>query len=153
VIIADGFNERVLAVAASTGTFYGQPMTAGHVYSIAGNGQQGLSGNGGLATAAEFEGPDAVVVDSSGYIAMADESGNVVWLIAAKSGTFYGQSMIAGHIYIVAGGGTALGTDGLGDGGPATSAQLSLPAGVAIDPAGDLLVADSGDNRIRAVSG
>jgi hypothetical protein len=153
VIIADGDNERVLVVAASTGTFYGQNMTAGHVYSIAGTGTSGFSGNGGPATSAVFARPAAVAVDNSGNVVMADEFNSVVWVIAAKSSTFYGQPMTAGHIYIVAGGGTALGSDGLGDGGPGTSARLAGPVGVLTDPAGDLLVADGGDNRIRSVSG
>ena len=53
----------------------------------------------------------------------------------------------AGTITTVAGGGT----HGLGDGGPATGAQLNHPSGLALDPAGNLLIADSGTHRIRKV--
>jgi DNA-binding beta-propeller fold protein YncE len=58
--------------------------------------------------------------------------------------------MTAGGIYTVAGDGTS---GFSGDKGPATSAELNRPAGVAVDPAGDILVADSGNGRIREVTG
>ena len=149
---ADG-NQRVRLVAVTTGTFYGQSMTAGDVYTIAGDGTYGFSGDGGPATEAELETPEAAFVDSSGNVAFTDRAADVVWVVAARTGTFYGQPMTAGDIYVVAGNGRALGTDGLGDGGPATSAVLLNPDGLAVDPAGDLLVADGEDGRIRAVSG
>jgi glucose/arabinose dehydrogenase len=58
--------------------------------------------------------------------------------------------MTAGNLYSVAGSATV----GLsGDGGPATGAGLRGPAGVAIDGAGNLLIADNGDDRIRLVNG
>jgi hypothetical protein len=54
----------------------------------------------------------------------------------------------SGIISTIAGGGT----DGLGDGGPATSARLSFPYSVAVGPAGTLYVADSGDFRVRLLT-
>jgi hypothetical protein len=57
--------------------------------------------------------------------------------------------MTAGDIYLVAGSGQV----SLGDGGPAAGASLWQPAGVAPGPANSLLIAGSGDNRIREVSG
>ena len=48
-----------------------------------------------------------------------DSGSGVVWVVAVTDGTFYGQAMTAGDIYVAAGGGTIL-----GDGDPATSAQL-----------------------------
>jgi hypothetical protein len=58
--------------------------------------------------------------------------------------------MTAGDIYTVAG----LGSNGFsGDGGQATSAELSQVVGVAVDSAGDLLIADVGNSRIRMVNG
>jgi hypothetical protein len=50
-------------VAAQTGTFYGQAMTTGDIYTIAGNGVPGLSGNGYQATHAELNLPRTVTVD------------------------------------------------------------------------------------------
>ena len=149
---ADG-NQRLRLVVVKTGTFYGRSMTAGDIYTIAGNGTYGFSGNGGPATAAELERPLAATVDGSGNVVFTDAAAMVTWVVAVKTGTFYGVPMTAGDIYVVAGNGSALGTDGLGDGGPATSAVLDTPDGLAIDPAGNLLVADLTDARLRSVSG
>jgi hypothetical protein len=71
-------------------------------------------------------------------------------VVAATTGTFYGLPMTAGDVYSVAGVG---GGSGLGDGGPAITARLSQPAGVALDAAGNVVIADSGNNRIREVAG
>jgi hypothetical protein len=71
-------------------------------------------------------------------------------VVAATSGTFYGQAMTAGDIYSVVGdhkGGFS------GNGGPATSARLWGPEGVAVNGAGDLVIADTGSGRVRVVSG
>ena len=70
-------------------------------------------------------------------------------MVAAAAGTFYGQAMTAGDIYTIAGGGTG----GLGDGGPATSGVLQQPGAVVVDTAGDVLICDTADRRIREVSG
>jgi hypothetical protein len=66
--------------------------------------------------------------------------------VAGSTGTFYGQAMTAGDIYTVAGNGTS---GYSGDGGPATSAELRDPFGVAADGVGGLVIADSDNNRIR----
>ena len=50
-MIADAGANRIRVVADSTGTFYGQAMTAGDIYTVAGNGTLGVSGDGGPATA------------------------------------------------------------------------------------------------------
>ncbi|MGH3158670.1 MAG: hypothetical protein ACRDNF_19125, partial [Streptosporangiaceae bacterium] len=73
-----------------------------------------------------------------------------VLVVAVSTGTFYGQAMTACDIYTVAGDRT-FGYSG--DGGPATSAALRDPGGVAVDGAGGLVIADSGNNRIRVVTG
>ena len=148
VVIAGGSRIRVVAVRA--GRFYGQQMTAGDIYTVAGNGQPGFSGSGGPARDAELGEAGGVAADASGNIAIADPQNRVIWVVAAATGTFYGKAMTAGDIYVVAGNGTSLGTDGLGDGGPAAQARLSLPRGVAITPSGDLLAADY--SRIRSIS-
>ena len=59
LVIADAFNDRI-RVVASTGTFYGQAMTTGDIYTVAGNGTQGFSGDGGPATSAELNDPNGV---------------------------------------------------------------------------------------------
>ena len=149
VVIADTFNNRVRVVAGSSGTFYGRAMTAGDIYTIAGNGTAGFSGDGGPAVSAEMDFPGGVAVDGSGNLVIADTSNHRVRVVAASSGTFYGRAMTAGDIYTVAGDGTA----GFGgDGGPAVSAEMGLPRGMAIDGSGNLVIADGSDIRVRVVA-
>jgi hypothetical protein len=158
LVLADSANNRVRVVAVTTGTFYGQAMTAGDIYTVAGNGTAGFAGDGGPATSAEFHTDNAVAVDGAGNLVVADThfdfdpaqmGNNRVRVVAVRTGTFYGQAMKAGDVYTVAGNGT-LGYSG--DGGPATGAELADPFGVGFDAAGDLLVADAFDGRIREIA-
>ena len=149
VVIADGGNDVVRVVAATSGTFYGQPMTAGDIYTVAGDGARGYGGDGGPATDAELANPAAVAIDSTGNLVIADEGNNRVRVMAVTSGTFYGQEMTAGFIDTVAGNGTA---GYAGDGGQATSAELASPPDVTVF-GGNLLIADKVNNRIREVAG
>jgi hypothetical protein len=149
LVLADSGNNRIRVIAATSGTFYGQPMTLAHIYTVAGDGTAGFSGDGGPATLAELNGPGAVTLDAAGNLVIADTGNNRIRVIAATSGTFYGTAMTAGHIYTVAGTGSA---GFSGDGGPATAAALRTPTSVATDPAGNLLIADSANNRVRAVA-
>jgi DNA-binding beta-propeller fold protein YncE len=144
---------QVRVVAASTGTFYGVPMTAGHIYLVAGSGSSCCFNNGGLATDTGIS-PNGVAVDAAGNLVITDGfNGNLVAVLAASTGTFYGQAMTVGHIYAVAGHGGGPGF--AGDGGPATSpgVAMNLPEGVAADASGNLLIADTRNNRIREVTG
>ena len=149
LVIADWFNQRIRVVAASTGAFYGQSMTAGNIYTVAGTGAAGYSGDGGPAASAELDRPTGVATDAAGNLVIAASWNNRLRVVAASTGTFYGQAMTAGNIYTVAGTGAA---GYSGDGGPAASAELNRPAGVATDAAGNLLIADTGNQRIRVVA-
>ncbi len=189
-------------VAAGTGTFYGQAMTAGDIYTIAGDGTAGFAGDGGPATSAELCGSrrgggrpagNVVIADTgqrpgpggrgddrhvlrpghdrratstpwraaassgspataarppppswhsrrrsrstrAGNLVIADTCNDRVRVVAASTGTFYGQAMTAGDIYTIAGDGG----DGIaGDGGPATSAEPGLPTGGDGGPLGE----------------
>jgi hypothetical protein len=125
-------------------------MTAGDIYTIAGTGTRGFSGDGGPATAAKLYAPRGPVLDGAGNLVFADNGNNRVRVVAASTGTFYGKAMTAGDIYTVAGDGAA----GLsGDGGPATAAALSSPVSIAVDGGGNLLIADAANNRVREVTG
>jgi DNA-binding beta-propeller fold protein YncE len=105
---------------------------------VAGNGQRGYSGDGGLATAAALNMPHEIQFDASGNLYIAERDNHVVRKIEARTGvisTFAGTG-IAGFS---------------GDGGPATRAQLRQPHSIAIDPRGKLLICDIGNHRIRQV--
>jgi uncharacterized repeat protein (TIGR01451 family) len=124
--IADSRNQRVRKVAAN-----------GVITTIAGNGGWGYSGDGNAATSAELDYPNGVTVDSAGNLYIADTENQRIRKVAPN-----------GIITTVAGNGNCCYS---GDGGPATSAQLAYPYGVAVDPAGDLYIADEDNNRIRKV--
>lgn len=104
----------------------------------------------GPGTSAELSDPTGVAVDAAGNAVIADTGNGRIRVVAARTGTFYGQPMTAGDIYTVAGNGR-IGFSG--DGGPATGAELDAPYSVAVGAAGALLIADSLNNRIRVVTG
>jgi trimeric autotransporter adhesin len=149
VLISDAGNDRVRVVAASTGSFYGQAMTAGDIYAVAGDGTRDYAANGAPATSAQIRGDSGVAVDAAGNLVIPDGGNNLVQVVAESTGSFYGRAMTAGDIYTVAGDGRAGFT---GDGGPATSAEISNPNGVGLDAAGNILIADTGNERIRVVA-
>src|SRR5262249_6954750 len=146
LVIGDSGNNRFRVAAAASGTFYGIKMTHGNIYGVAGNGRFGFSGDGTPAIRAKLLGDEQVMVDSAGNLLVTDNSR--IRVIADRAGTFYGTAMKPGAIYTVAGNGQ---TAFSGDFGPATSAGMN-PGGVALDPAGNLVIADRGNNRIRVVA-
>ncbi|OJW74992.1 MULTISPECIES: NHL repeat-containing protein [unclassified Spirosoma] len=125
--IADRANHRIRKVNPS-----------GMITTVAGTGNQGYSGDGGLATSAQLYSPFGVVVDGSGNLYIAD-FGNCRIRKVSPSGI----------ITTVAGTGNA---GYSGDGGPATSAKLQYPLDVAVDGSGNLYIADRDNYRIRKVN-
>lgn len=125
LLIADFGNNRIRLVE-----------TNGFITTVAGGGGSGL-GDGAPAVAAQLSRPVGVAVDGRGNIYIADYGNNRI------------RKVTYGIISTAAGGGSR----GFGDGSPATQAQLDGPTGVAVDAAGDLLIADYGDNCIRRVDG
>ncbi len=114
------------------------PAAAQIISTVAGNGTMGSNGDGGPATSAQLASPHGIAVDSTGNLYIAD-SDNYRIRMVNPSGTI---TTIAGN-----------GTQGFsGDGGPATSAQLDNPYGVAVDSAGNLYIADASGNRVRTRS-
>jgi uncharacterized protein (TIGR03437 family) len=113
---------------------------SGTVTSVAGvGGAPGYGGDGGLAIDAQFNNPTAIAFDNqSGNLYVADENNHRVRAISSN-----------GIIRTVAG----IGSAGFsGDGGLGTSAELNYPSGVAVDAAGNLYIADSGNRRIRMLT-
>jgi len=134
--IADQENWRIRKVAAATGV----------ITTVAGIGQYGNTGDGGPAISATFMNPTGLAVDSAGDLYIADSNGNVVREVYAGSGKI---STVAGTYS----GNPYYNPSGYsGDGGPATSALLNQPFGVAVDGAGNLYIADSNNGAIRKVS-
>ncbi len=127
IYIADTQNSRVMKLSA-----------AGGLTVVAGNGTPGYSGDGGAATGAMLNTPSGVAVDAAGNLYIADFSNNRIRKVST-----------AGTITTVAGTGFS---GYLGDGGPATSAQVNQAQGVAVDGAGNLYIADTGNNAVRQVT-
>lgn len=108
------------------------------VVTIAGSGDAGFAGDGGVATSARLDSPRALAVRDDGSIYIADTMNNRIRRVDPE-----------GIITTVAG----TGERGFsGDDGPAVDAGLSSPAGVAVGFGGRLLVADTGNNRVREIS-
>ena len=124
--IADSGNHRIRRVDA-----------AGAITTVAGTGERGFSGDGGPAIQAQFIFPTGVAVDGAGNLYIADAGNDRIRRVDP-----------AGTVTTIAG----TGKEGFGgDGSPASQAQLDNPRGVAVDGAGNLFIADSGNQRIRKV--
>lgn len=124
--IADSANERIRRVDRS-----------GLIVTVAGTGVPGFSGDGGPATAAQFDGPRSLSGDAAGNLYVADDNNHRVRRIDA-----------AGIVTTIAGNGTAASA---GDGGPGPAAQLDHPRGVAVDGRGNVFIAETGSHRVRMV--
>lgn len=147
LLIAEYQGSRVRLVAKASGTFWGQAMTAGNIYTIAGTGTSSSTGDGGPATAATFSTITGVALDGDGNLAIVDYLGNRLRLVAASTGTFYGIAMTAGNVYTIAGGGGAVPDDVVGP-----TAQLSQPVSVTTDQAGNLVLGGYTNSRVHLIA-
>ena len=135
-----------LAVDAAGDLFFGDSTnnvireinTAGIISTVVGNGSHGYSGDDGLATGAELNEPVGIAFNSTGDMFIADSGNNVIREVTPS-----------GIITTVVGTGAG---GYLGDGGPATSAELNSPVDVACDALGDLFISDTGNKVVREVS-
>ena len=134
------FAAVIVAVTAGALMLGVALAAAGDITTVAGTGVEGFNGDGIVATSGQLRFPSRVAVDSSGNLFIADQINHRIRRVDASSGI----------ITTVAGNGNR--GDG-GDGGPATSAKLFGPTGVAVDASGNLFIADRINSRIRLVDG
>lgn len=125
IYIADTGNHRIRKIDGS-----------GNISTVAGNGSRGFGGDGGAATSAQLNSPVAVAVSPSGDLFIADAGNHRI------------RKVSGGTITTVAGTGLPMFS---GDGGPAAQAGLNVPMHLVFDSAGNLYVADSGNNRVRKI--
>ncbi len=125
--VADTLNQRVRAIDLATGT----------IDTVVGNGSPGFGGDGGAATAALLFNPADVAVGVDGELYIADTENSCVRVV--RDGTI---STFAG---------ICTEPDYTGDDGPAAEARLNRPYGVAVDGDGNVFIADTYNNAIRAV--
>ena len=114
-------------------------LTGGNMLSVAGTGQTGSNGDGGLATNAQLNDPMGVAVDGSGNFYIADTNNFRIRMVSGSTKTI---STLAGD------GSDAYG----GDNGAAASAQVGRPFRIAADLAGNVYIADFDHNVIRKVT-
>ena len=117
--------------------------TAGIIHTIAGDGTPGFAGDGSMASAAEFRSTKGLSVNDAGNLYISDQGNNRIRMITASgriitiAGNGYGAPSFYGHS---------------GDGGPADSAALGRPIGIACSKNWDIYFADAANNRVRKVA-
>ncbi len=129
IYIADTNNNRIRRVDGNTGV----------IETIAGNGQEGFSGDKGPAREASLNGPRGIWLTNNGHLLIADNNNFRIRSLNLANGT----------IDTVAGGGTP--STGIGDGSKAVDALLGVVSDVTTDSAGNIFIADTGNNRIRRI--
>jgi sugar lactone lactonase YvrE len=127
--IADTGNDAIRKVNVLTGV----------ITTVAGTGSSGYSGDGGQATAAKLRAPEDVYVAANGDLYIADTGNHAVRKVSSATGV----------ITTVAGSGPS---GSSGDGGPATSARLHSPSGIAVAANGDFYISDTSNDKIRKVT-
>jgi len=150
VYIADIEDNRIVAVntQSTAQTILSVRIPPGRIATVAGMGIRGFCGNDGLAARACLDHPVGLALDASGDLYIADQGNHQIRRVDHTTGiitTPAGNSRGGG-----CGGGADTGFSG--DGGPAKSAKMDCPQGVAIGPDGNLYISDSMVNRVRAVN-
>jgi hypothetical protein len=131
--ISDTYHNEIRVVSATTGT----------ISAFAGGGTNYIApyGDGGPATTATLLSPQGIAFDNAGNLYIADTGHNAIRMVATRTG-----------VISTAAGTESTSNNSLGDGGPATSALLGNPYGVAFDGQNNMYIADTGDGRVRKVT-
>jgi uncharacterized protein (TIGR03437 family) len=125
VYVADSSNHRI------------RVLSGGNLSTVAGNGTLGYAGDSASATSAELNSPNAVAVDGSGNLYIADTGNHIIRKVSGGTITlFAGTPTISGY---------------QGDNGLAVGAALASPSGVAVDAAGNVYISDTNNNLVRKV--
>jgi hypothetical protein len=141
--IADTSNQRIRVVSASTGII--TTVAGNGIPSGLGDGKGTFSGNGGPANAAGLSLPYAVAFDTSGDMFIPDSANNQIRIVKATGGVITPTSTIQTFV-----GSSQPGADCTNI--LSGSATFSSPEGVAVDPAGNLYISDTGDSCVRKMN-
>lgn len=141
-------DSKLVFIDAGNARIRQADLQTGLITTVAGNGSKGFGGDGGPAINAklslansEFSAIGGIAIDQIGNLYIADLNNSRIRRVEKTTGIITTYA------------GTGQSTTNLGDGGPATQANISYTLDVAIDPAGNLLITDTGNNRIRRVDG
>ena len=129
IYMVDQANNRIRKINSATG----------YMSTVAGTGNPGLAGDGGLATLADLDGPTGIAVDAAGNLYITDSNNHIVRKVNASDGkinTIGGTAGLSGFS---------------GDGALATVAKFDTPTGIALDANGNIFIADLSNNRIRKI--
>ncbi len=146
----DGHRIRVVNTQTAPITIAGVAIQSGDIATVAGNGTEGFSGDGGPSTSAQLSYPTAVRFDASGNLYIVDADNYRIRAVNLQSSpvSIAGVTIQPGAIATVAGNGAE---SDAGDGGPATGAGLYIPEDALIDGSGNIYI--GGWDRIRLVNG
>lgn len=132
-------NDGNIYIADYNSSVIKKVTTSGIMTIFAGNGTEGFSGDGGPASQAKLYRPTAVAVDKEGNVFISDASNKVIRKVT-KAGVITTIAGVPGRAGYA------------GDGGPATKALLTQPAGIAVDYSGNVYIADPSNSVIRKVN-
>jgi hypothetical protein len=132
-------NDGNIYIADYNSSVIKKVTTSGIMTIYAGNGTEGFSGDGGPAGQAKLYRPTAVAVDKDGNLYISDASNKVIRKVT-KQGVITTLAGVPGRAGYT------------GDGGPATKALLTQPAGIAVDNSGNLYIADPSNSVVRKVN-
>ncbi|HLH03258.1 MAG TPA: choice-of-anchor D domain-containing protein [Bryobacteraceae bacterium] len=146
-LLVKDVNQKLIATTLLYGTGLAPQavLYPGVISTVAGKpGVMGIgsyvNGDGGLATQGQLFNPQGLAIDNAGNLYIADSMDQVIRKVNATNGTI---TTVAGRMAV---------PGATGDGGLATSATLNNPVAVSVDGAGNLFIADQGNNRIRKVT-